>query len=373
MLKRKKVDWLTIVLSDTQAGGSEHQQIQLFRHLLSENKKCLVVCLSNKSVGAWKFMEKDARVIYFPFSAKYLKINYLLLYPYLVGLLLTNKIQFTFSTQTLINASLGFFKRIGFLKNCKVIVRESNSIFELLQGAKLKRYSFGYKLGYSGVDLVICQTLHMKNQLIEALPWLNEKVKVCVIDNPIDLEFISERTQEQVHGVPYKPFLVAAGSLHPKKGFDILIDVFASMVEEFPKLTLVILGEGSERPTLEKRIHSLGLGEKIILKGFVKDVYTYFKNAEVCVISSRIEGFPNVLLQMMSQNTKVVSTISAGGIEDIPGIYTAPVENILLLKKAIASALSQNTDNNREVFDSYLKKRGVGTFVLNIMEELKGK
>jgi glycosyltransferase involved in cell wall biosynthesis len=313
-------------------------------------------------------MEEKGKVIYLPFSPKYIKLAYLVLYPVLFYLFFTKKISRTFTTQTLVNSSIGLFKRMGFLSKTKVIVRESNSIFKLMTGLKLKRYAFSYKIGYSKVDLIICQTEYMKAQLIEALPWITKKAKVCVIDNPINLNVIAEKSKINIEGLDEENYIIAAGSLHSKKGFDILIDSYSKMEKEFPDIKLFILGEGTERESLTNQIKSLALEKKVFLKGFTKNVYPYFKYANLCVMSSRIEGFPNVLLQMMSQNDKVVSTISAGGIENIQGIFTCPIKDTIKLKEAMVNALKTDTSNRRLVFDSFLEKRDLKSFVGKIYE-----
>ncbi|WP_396601135.1 glycosyltransferase [Algibacter sp. R77976] len=366
MNKKKQIDWFTVVLADTHGGGAEQQQINIFQHLVDTGKKCYVICLTKKNMGCWEFMEKKGRVLYLPFSNKYAKISYLLLFPVLFYTFLTKRISYTFTTQTLINSAIGIFKRIGFLKRTKVIVRESNSIFKLMSGLKLKRYAFSYKIGYSKVDLVICQTEYMKNQLLEALPWLSKKVTVCVIDNPINLKAIAEKAKEYIEASEGEEYMVAAGSLHPKKGFDILIDSFFKLQDKHPSIKLFILGEGKERSSLIKQINSLHLENKVFLKGFTSNVYPYFKNAKLCVMSSRIEGFPNVLLQMMSQNHKVVSTISAGGIENIEGIFTSPIKDAEKLAYSIDKALNSKTKKNRVIFDSFLAKRDLESFIKKI-------
>jgi glycosyltransferase involved in cell wall biosynthesis len=359
-----------VVLGDTHGGGAEQQQINIFQYLTDIGKDCYVICLTKKIMGCWEFLEDKGTVIYLPFSLKHTKFAYLLFVPVLFYVFLTKQISYSFTTQTLINSSIGFYKRLGFLRKTKVIVRESNSIFKLMSGLKLKRYAISYKIGYPKVDLVICQTEYMKNQLIEALPWLPKKVNVCVIDNPINLKVIAQKSKEYIAGLEQEDYIVAAGSLHPKKGFDILFDSFSKLNDQFPNIKLYVLGEGKEEAALIKQIKELNLNDKIFLKGFTKNVYPYFKYAKLCVMSSRIEGFPNVLLQMMSQNHKVVTTLSAGGIDKIEGIFTAPILDSEALKTAMIMALNTNTENHRVLFDAFLEKRSLKSFVEKIFLNL---
>ncbi|HEA22216.1 hypothetical protein LCGC14_1066960 [marine sediment metagenome] len=277
-------------------------------------------------------------------------------------------IDFTFSSQTLINGTLGLAKRIGLFKKGKIIVRESNTIFKLLDGYKLKVYTFFYSVGYKGSDLVICQTDYMKNELEASLPLLSEHLNLKTIANPFNFGDINKKSGEILPKFRGLKFLVAAGRLAPAKGFDILIDTFSEIRKNEPHLELIILGEGRDRIVLENQARRLGLDKYIHLPGYVQNIYAYFKHAEVCILSSRIEGFPNVLLQMMSQNNAIVATLSAGGIDEIPGIFTCPTENMPKLKEGIELALKSSLESNRVVFDTFLKTRTQTSFYQNIIE-----
>jgi len=237
-----------------------------------------------------------------------------------------------------------------------------------LKGTKLKIYTLAYKIGYSKIDLVICQTEFMKLQLLEAIPWMKERLMVIVMSNPIDLDMITSKSELKMDQTYKFDFIVAAGRLVPVKGFDILIESFIKLQKEYPNLKLLILGEGKDREELQNKINNASMGDKIILVGFVKNVYPYFKAAKLCVMSSRIEGFPNVLLQMMSQNTKVVSTLSAGGINEIPGVFTCEINDAKKLTHSIKQCLLTDTDLNREIFDVNLKSRTMSSFITEITD-----
>ncbi|MBT2163207.1 glycosyltransferase [Zobellia barbeyronii] len=335
-------------------------------YLAKHEQICRVIILSKKTSKGWDELEENFDIVYLPFSSYF--IGALALIPYLLFKNYSD-VSYTFSSQTIINGTLGLAKRLKVIK-AKVILRESNSIFKLLSGYKLKIYSLFYSIGYKGSSLVITQTDYMKNQLIEALPTLTKKLNITTISNPFNFDDISSRTGTIAKEYENKKFIVAAGRLAPAKGFDILIDAFKIIALKHPNLNLIILGEGSERASLSNKIESLGLKDKIHMPGYVKNVYAYFKKAEACVLSSRIEGFPNVLLQMMSQNTAIAATLSAGGIEDIPNIYTCPTENIEKLKDCIINAIENDTEANKLIFESFLKSRTQASFYNTMMESL---
>jgi glycosyltransferase involved in cell wall biosynthesis len=203
----------------------------------------------------------------------------------------------------------------------------------------------------------------MKDQFIKNLPFISKKINIKTIPNPINLE---KTLQPNTDFILNEDFIVAAGRLIDEKGFDILIDAFNLLQNDYSNLKLVILGEGPLRSQLETKIRNLNLADKVLLPGRVSNVLAYFNLAKVCVVSSRVEGFPNVLLEMMSQNTKVVSTKCAGGIDELEGVFVAEVNDITGLVEHLKIILDSDTSHNRVLFDKELKSRNIENFINKI-------
>ncbi|WP_282123429.1 glycosyltransferase [Algibacter mikhailovii] len=363
---RKKGKWLFIVPTD-KIGGAEYI-IKSFSSFIIENGgSCRVIVLTRKKWLGWDELENRIQISYMPFSKYFLGVFSLIFFLFFKNY---SDIEYSFSSQTIINGTLGFAKRIGLLKG-KLVLRESNSIFHLLKGNKLKIYSFFYKMGYIESSLIVTQTGFMKSQLIDSNPILFNKLNIKTIPNPFDFKDIEVRSGCICAKFNNIRFFVAAGRLIPAKGFDILIDAFCKMTEHIEDIHLIILGEGRERRKLTEMAKELNMANRIHFPGYVDNVYSYFNKAEVCVISSRIEGFPNVLLQMMSQNSKVVATRSAGGIDDIPGVYTCSPESIIELKNSMLKAVKTKSIFNRDIFNSYLSLRSMGDFYNKLMEGIE--
>ncbi|MAU72704.1 MAG: hypothetical protein CML04_11480 [Pseudozobellia sp.] len=360
-----KNTWLLVLPTDS-IQGSEHIVKSFAKHLKKIGFNCKVIILSRKTSHGWQDLEESIDVTYFKFSNYFFGAIWLLFY---LAFKNTHKVSYTFSSQTIINGTLGLAKRIGLIR-AKVIVRESNSIFELLKGTKLKIYSIFYKLGYKGTSLVITQTDYMRNQLIKSLPSLSNHLNIVTIPNPFDFSDIESRKGDVDSKFQNKKYLIAAGRLAPAKGFDLLINAFKTISTSDSEIELIILGEGADREKLSEQIKELNLEERIHLPGYVSNVYRYFEKAKVCVLSSRIEGFPNVLLQMMSQNTSIVATLSAGGIDEIPHLFTCKPGDEHALKNQIMNALKSDTKTNREVFDNFLQSRTWATFFNQIENNL---
>jgi glycosyltransferase involved in cell wall biosynthesis len=147
-------------------------------------------------------------------------------------------------------------------------------------------------------------------------------------------------------GVPAP--LLAVGRLTPQKDFPTLLHALARLP---PDLRLVILGEGSERAALEALAAQLGLLSRVALPGHVENPFAYLARARACVLSSRFEGFPLVLIEALACGCPVVSTDCPYGPAEIlaAGRYGAlvPVGDAPALADAIAATLARPPDAMR--------------------------
>ncbi|NRD23520.1 glycosyltransferase [Winogradskyella litoriviva] len=279
-----------------------------------------------------------------------------------------NSYDYIFTSHVSVNAFVGIMLSLNILKTQKFIARESTTVFTRFTGIKLAKYEFLYEFGYRKIDLLICQTELMKNQLIEYFPKINKRTIVEEIPNPIDKSQIEFMSKGEAKIKLPKEYLVSAGRLIQLKGFDLLINSLAKLKASYPDLKLLILGKGNLKETLKLQAESLGLKNDVVFVGHVSNVYPYFKNAQACVVSSRIEGFPNVLLQMMSQNNNVISTTCAGGIDKIPNITTVEVDNAEKLYNGILKVLENPINSTQNIHKEFLNKRDISSFIKRINE-----
>jgi len=149
-----------------------------------------------------------------------------------------------------------------------------------------------------------------------------------VINNPVNQ--FKCTTEQRVH---QRNFILCVGRLERQKGFDLLISAFKQLERE--DLDLLISGEGTEREGLEDQIRSLQLGDRVKLIGYQKNLQDYYTQAELFVLSSRNEGYPNVLVEAMSLGCACVATDCEFGPADI----VIDGENGLLIKPDDISSL----------------------------------
>jgi glycosyltransferase involved in cell wall biosynthesis len=138
--------------------------------------------------------------------------------------------------------------------------------------------------------------------------------------------------------------IVAAGRLVPQKGFDLLIASFAALASAYPDWQLVIYGEGVERTALEAEIKRLLLEHRINLPGIRKDLGSALADADLFVLPSRYEGYPNVLLEALASGCPVIAADCPGGIAEILqngryGLLVEP-ENVTALTASLERMIS---------------------------------
>ncbi len=144
--------------------------------------------------------------------------------------------------------------------------------------------------------------------------------KTIAIHNPIITPELLETSQRPV-SYPWlredgHPLILGAGRLTRQKDFPTLIRGFALLPETL-HARLLILGEGKDRPMLEKLITELGMTDRIALPGHVDDLPAWMRRADLFVLSSIWEGFGNVLVEAMAVGTPVVATDCPHGPREI--------------------------------------------------------
>ena len=136
------------------------------------------------------------------------------------------------------------------------------------------------------------------------------------------------------------PLVIATGRLNNRqKGFDLLIQAHAKLCKEGTKHRLAILGEGPDRKKLEDLIQREEVSVTVSLPGFVSDVWRWYDQASLLVLSSHFEGLPTVIIEALARGLPVVATDCVSGPREIlkdgefgklvaPGNFEALAEGI---------------------------------------------
>lgn len=148
--------------------------------------------------------------------------------------------------------------------------------------------------------------------------WGVDPQKITVIYNGVNfpvanLEKENARRQIGIAG----HILLSVGRLVPWKGFRLLIKLMPRFLELNPFFRLVIMGEGPEKPALEKIVKNLRLEKKVVLVGRQSpaQLAIYLAAAEIFILNTGYEGFSHQILEAMQAGVPVVTTASGGNRE----------------------------------------------------------
>jgi GalNAc-alpha-(1->4)-GalNAc-alpha-(1->3)-diNAcBac-PP-undecaprenol alpha-1,4-N-acetyl-D-galactosaminyltransferase len=164
---------------------------------------------------------------------------------------------------------------------------------------------------YRSADVVVAQTWSGA----EALRRCAKVSNTAVVPNPLPEEL--ERRQIRNGNTGPRRRLVAMGRLERQKGFDRLVPLFGRLAREFAEWDLSIFGEGSQRKALETEVRRLSLEGRVVLPGWATDPWSELEQADLFVLPSRWEGFPNALLEAMALGLACVSYDCAAGPREI--------------------------------------------------------
>jgi glycosyltransferase involved in cell wall biosynthesis len=194
---------------------------------------------------------------------------------------------------------------------------------------------------YPAADRIVTNSRALARQLVDRFGIPPRKV--TVIPNPVDIEEIAAQgTEEADPGVGREalPVVAGMGRLSREKGFDLLIRAAAEIRSPF---RMVLMGEGPEEKSLRDLAARLGVSDRVRFTGFLRNPYASLARAEVFVLPSRYEGFPNGLVEAMALGLPCVATRCPTGPEEIltdgadgllvpvedPGALAAAIERLL--------------------------------------------
>jgi glycosyltransferase involved in cell wall biosynthesis len=115
---------------------------------------------------------------------------------------------------------------------------------------------------------------------------------------------------------PGDPVIGTVCILRTEKALDVLVRATALLVKDFPRLRVLIVGEGEERARVQALVEQLGLQENVILTGARTDVPSVLAALDVAVLSSDYEGIPLSLLEFMDAGKPIVAT-KVGGVPEV--------------------------------------------------------
>ena len=175
------------------------------------------------------------------------------------------------------------------------------------------------KLLYRYADACVCISKGVADEMItlNLLP----SGKIHVIYNPVVNKELLSQIEDPVddpwfHANSGK-VIIGVGRLGDQKDFATLLKAFEIVSKSRSNLKLLILGEGKQRKMLENMVSDSGLSESVRMPGYTANPYPYMKRAALFVLTSRFEGFGNVVAEALACGCNVVSTDCKSGPSEI--------------------------------------------------------
>ncbi len=257
----------------------------------------------------------------------------------------------------------GIGARVAFSQQTPMSAFLSDADYHWRRPWHRRAFSVVTRTVYRFADAIITTSKGVADDLVSQFGVPRRHIRI--VHNPVDLQAIAKAAVEPLDPALERlwshPVIVAAGRLADAKNYPLLIDALAEVRRAVPA-RLFILGEGEREGALREQIARLGLDDAVVLCGFQRNPWKYIARADVFALSSRYEGFGNVLVEAMACGVPVVATASPGTREIVavgadgllvdrhePDALAAALQRVLL-DASLRERLSQGARANAQRF-----------------------
>ena len=226
-----------------------------------------------------------------------------------------------------------------------------------------------YRILFKRINRIIVQTDKSKTWLVQNFRSSNVKVIPNPAVYPVPLS--NERSVHPNSVISQnKKVILASGRLHKYKQFDLLIRAFLKVKDKHSDWDLVILGDGEERDALNRMVVNFGITDRVYFPGSIGNIGEWYERADLFILSSIVEGFPNVLLEAMTYGLPCISFDCDTGPRDmiqdgVNGLLVNPNDKELGLSNAMDKIISNQEFRSKIANNSILlrDKYSVGNII----------
>jgi glycosyltransferase involved in cell wall biosynthesis len=331
------------VIPNLECGGAERVTVTFAKHLKNHHYSPVILNIGPDKGKLQEFIAGELPII--SLGRKSVSSSMVIV----IKLLIREKPDFVFSSFNYVSVWLLLIN--FFIRNLKIIVRVPtmpSNILDHQTKTKIVRslQAFLFQNAYR----IISQTDEMEKEVLEKYGVSSEKI--ITINNPLDFEYIHSRLEDSANPFQQKNTInfLTVGNISFAKGIDILVKAFGRFDREFKNAHLHIIGRNDTNyaQNLMEMVKSSD-DHNIHFLGFRSNPYIYMKYCDALIISSRMEGLPNVLLEANYLDKPIISTRCVPFVEKIIShgrnglvIETESVEQMYQALKSILKIKSNN-------------------------------
>lgn len=304
-------------LSNLNGGGAQRTIVNIINKI-NRNKfePILVVLDLNKEHPYYKHLPMNLKIININRRAKYSVFK-------IAKILKDENPDTILSTLSQVNIAVSMAHMISGIR-AKLILRETTHRKKSSMNF-IKYYLSKWCYNYCNQIVALSEGV---SHDIESLYGV-EKEKITVIYNPINIDEIVKKGNENYDLPDADLKIVACGRLEEEKNFVLLLEALAEFNKEYEDWNLHILGEGSLEKDLKKIAINNNIDNKVYFVGFQDNPYKFMNRADLFVLTSKREGFGHVIVEAMATGTPVLASKCPHGPREIldNGSYGLLFEN----------------------------------------------
>lgn len=282
------------------SGGSEKMLARIANYSHRKGLNCSVILLDGRN----PHYQLDQGIEVFDLKLASMKQSFF----HLIGMVKKIKPDLIFSTVTAMNVVVVLCSL--FFRKVRLIARESSIISINNKHSKYGTLiNWVVKLLYRRFDAIVAQSFAMKNDLIHNFNI--DGNKIVQIYNPIEVPDALTMTARHGSGLTF----VSVGNLRREKGYERILQALSGVTDL--DFHYYIVGEGQETERLKQLCIDLKLNNKVTFTGKLSNPEKYYAFADLYLIGSYYEGFPNALLEAGLHGVPAIAYDVPGGIPEI--------------------------------------------------------
>jgi len=318
-------------------GGAERVVSLLAKHLPTESNQIEVMCLERNLTGKDNFYQisKDIPITYLtndtaPRSGLRKLIDLPILGWKLMRYIQHNNIQ-------LVQSHLFRASYVNvFAKLWATLLGKSIHQTQIVTPGQVTYYDQEGLLGkinialirfcYPKADYLIFKSIEMQSQAVARIPSLAACTQ-AVVYNPYDIDAIQAyaRSEPDFHFDPTKRYLISVGRLIKLKRTEIILEALTRLPTD---VELILVGNGTDENRFKTLASTLNIAQRVHFVGSQSNPFAYLSRANIFILASETEGFPNVLVEAMLCNIPVIASDCISGPREILAPTSNPLQHL---------------------------------------------